>query len=71
VPGTLFALPEAMKSKPNAAKSKTQTQASHPEAQKRRAGAGTPGTESSKASNTAKDLRNRHDQDGNSEQLQK
>jgi hypothetical protein len=66
-----FAFHEAMKSKSHAAKSQTRAQASHPEVQKRRASSGSPGPESSKASNPAKDARNRHDQDGNGEQLRK
>ncbi len=42
--------------------------ATHPEAQRARTKSGAPGTESSKASSTAKDVRSGHDKDGNTEQ---
>ena len=47
--------------------SKTANQATHPET-RRTAKRGTPGTESSKVSSTAKDVRSGHDKDGNSQQ---
>ncbi|MES1179463.1 MAG: hypothetical protein ABUL62_34420 [Myxococcales bacterium] len=49
-------------------KSKTATAGAHPEMQHSRSKAGTPGTESSKARQGGKDVRNNHDKDGNGEQ---
>jgi hypothetical protein len=50
---------------------KPQTHTAHPETQKPRPKSGTPGTESSKAQGNARDVRNRHDQDGNEEQARR
>jgi hypothetical protein len=50
-------------------KSKSGTHSVHPEVQKHRGKTGAPGTESSEGQGTAKDVRNRHDQDGNTEQI--
>jgi len=49
-------------------KAKPPTQAAHPETQRQRGKTGTPGSESSKVRTSAKDTRNAHDKDGNSEQ---
>jgi len=54
--------------KQNREKVKPQTQAAHPETQQPRLKTGTPGSESSKVPSRAKDVRNAHDKDGNSEQ---
>ncbi|HEX2671228.1 MAG TPA: hypothetical protein VHM25_10180 [Polyangiaceae bacterium] len=53
------------RTKPNA---KPSTQSAHPEMQHSRPKTGTPGSEQSKAKGTAKDARNVHDKDGNSQQ---
>ena len=49
-------------------KPKPPTQAAHPEMQRQAGKTGTPGSESSKVRDRAKDARNAHDKDGNSEQ---
>jgi hypothetical protein len=49
-------------------KTKTKTQAAHPETQRQHGKAGAPGSESSKALSRAQDVRNAQDKDGNSEQ---
>jgi len=53
------------RTKPNA---KPASHAAHPETQHSRPKTGTPGTEQSKAKSDAKDVRNVHDKDGNSQQ---
>jgi len=53
------------RTKPNA---KPRTHAAHPEMQHSRPKTGTPGTEQSKSKGDAKDVRNAHDKDGNSQQ---
>jgi hypothetical protein len=60
-----------MKRKQTPQKSKPKAHTQHPEAQPERARSGAPGTENSQApsAGTARDVRNRHDQDGNGEQL--
>jgi hypothetical protein len=50
-------------------KSKTATAGAHPEMQRSRAKTGAPGSASSKARQTKKDVRSNQDKDGNSEQL--
>jgi len=48
-------------------KAKSETHSTHPET-RRQAKPGAPGSESSKVKSSAKDVRNAHDKDGNSEQ---
>ncbi len=57
-----------MNTKKSPEKSNAEKQGSHPETKKEPKKTGTPGTESSEAQGTARDERNRHDQDGNSQQ---
>jgi hypothetical protein len=54
--------------KQSKANAKPPAQGSHPETRQPRPKSGTPGTESSKAKGAAKDARNTHDKDGNSQQ---
>lgn len=49
-------------------KAKPKTHPVHPEMQRQRGPTGAPGSESSKARSSAKDVRSAHDKDGNSEQ---